>query len=333
MGTPFITLLEPTKLDGYDPRLPHDRQASYIPSPFKDAMEVRERVFVSEQGCPMEFEHDADDARSCHWIMYASVNTTTQAEQRDPQTLDVVRPRRSITQTIPIGTLRIVPFPHPPHPPDGARYVGGVLQSGEDVSCATSGGNPEQNGSANGNGKFEESSPSSGNGNGNDIAATATATAAPPRRHRAMSLVDQRRMSAPMPFGADRQTDYHDGKESYVKLGRVAVVPEYRGRGIADQLWDAARRWLETNPAFFNPSVKELGMDVMKVDDTRDVPEWNGLVCVHAQEAVVRVYERWGFRLDRGMGKFYEENIPHVGMWNRLKIQIFEPMVYMSGHC
>ncbi|KAI0186572.1 acetyltransferase [Xylaria flabelliformis] len=314
MGTPFITLLEPTKLDGYNAQLPHNMQAPHIPAPFKDAMEVRERVFVTEQGCPLEFEHDADDARSCHWIMYASVNTTTEPEQRDPHTLDVVRPRRSITQTVPIGTLRIVPFPHPPHPPDGARYVGGVLQEGSGNSYA------EQNG----NGKLEESSSSNSNGNGNGSAA--------PRRHRGMSLVDERRMSAPMPYGADRQTDFHDGKESYVKLGRVAVLPEYRGRGIADQLWNAARQWLEQNPAFFNPSVKEWGMDVMKVDNTRDVPEWNGLVCVHAQEPVVKVYERWGFRLDRGMGKFYEENIPHVGMWIRLKIQVSEPTVYISGH-
>ncbi|KAI0556257.1 acetyltransferase [Xylaria curta] len=316
MGTPFITLLEPTKLDGYNPNLPHNMQAPHIPAPFKDAMEVRERVFVTEQGCPLEFEHDADDARSCHWIMYASVNTTTEPEERDPHTLDVVRPRRSITQTVPIGTLRIVPFPHPPHPPDGARYVGGVLQPAEDGFGAS---HPEQNG----NGKLEESGSPNGNSNGNGTAQ---------RRHRGMSLVDHDRMSAPMPYGADRQTDFHDGKESYVKLGRVAVLPEYRGRGIADQLWNAARQWLEQNPAFFNPSVKEWGMDVMKVDNTRDVPEWNGLVCVHAQEAVTKIYERWGFRLDKGMGKFYEENIPHVGMWTRLKIRIYEPTVYMSGH-
>lgn len=274
-------------------------------------MEVRERVFVKEQGCPLEFEHDADDARSCHWIMYASVNTTTQSEERDPETDELIRPRRSVTQTIPIGTLRIVPFPHPPHPPNGARYVGGVLQPAEDVppgSMNTS----QQSGAQNGNG-------------------TRAAAPAAPSRRRAMSLVDERRMSAPMPFGQDRQTDFHNGKEPYVKLGRLAVVPEYRGHRVAEQLWSAAKLWLETNPTYFNPSVKELGMDVMKVDNTRDVPEWNGLVCVHAQTAVIKIYERWGFQVDKGMGKFYEENILHVGMWNRLKIKVSEPMSTMSG--
>ncbi|KAI0451803.1 hypothetical protein F5B21DRAFT_485652 [Xylaria acuta] len=332
MGTPFITLLQPTRLDGYNPRLPYNLQASHIPSPFRDAMEVRERVFVTEQGCSLEFEYDADDARSCHWIMYASVNTTIQHEERDPETLELVRPRRSITQTVPIGTLRIVPFPHPPHPPDGARYVNGVLQPAEDVLDAASSSKPSHNGSQNGSGKTKESSPSNGNGNGNCTAAAAAPPPPPSRRRRAMTLVDQRRMSAPMPFGTDRETDYHNGKEPYLKLGRVAVVPEYRDHRVADQLWDAAKQWLERHPTYFNPSIKELGMDVMKVNNTRDVPEWHGLVCVHAQEAAVNAYERWGFRVDKGMGKFYVENIPHVGMWERLNTKIFKHMEYLSGY-
>ncbi|KAI0441507.1 acetyltransferase [Xylaria telfairii] len=307
MGTPFITLLEPTRLDGYNPRLPHDQQPAYIPSPFKDTMEVRERVFVKEQGFPLEFEYDADDARSCHWIMYASVNTTTRDEERDEETDELIRPRLSTTQTIPIGTLRIVPFPHPPHPPNGARYVGGVLQPIEDPGSISA---TQQGGAQNGNG----------------IGAAAAAAS----RRRALSLVDERRMSAPLPFGHDRQTDFHNGKEPYVKLGRLAVVPEFRGHRVAEQLWSAAKLWLETNPTYFNPSVKELGMDVMKVDNIRDVPEWNGLVCVHSQVAVVKVYERWGFQVDKAMGKFFEENVPHVGMWNRLKLKASEPMATKS---
>ncbi len=52
MGTPFITQLEPSRLDGYNPRLPHDKQPSHIPVTYRDAMSVREAVFVKEQGCP-----------------------------------------------------------------------------------------------------------------------------------------------------------------------------------------------------------------------------------------------------------------------------------------
>ncbi|KAI0418660.1 hypothetical protein F5X98DRAFT_106995 [Xylaria grammica] len=313
MGTPFITHLEPTRLDGYNPRLSHDQQPSHIPAAFRDAMCVREMVFVGEQGCPLEHEYDADDARSCHWVMYASVKMTTEPEERDPETDLVVRPRRSETTTMPIGTLRIVPFPHPPHPPDGARYVGGVLQQpAEDSGNVTSNNGKAGNGRAhNGNAKTNENNPPGNNPHG---------TEAEPQRHRAFSIVDERRMSAAMPFGADRQTDFHNGKEPYVKLGRMAVIPEFRGHQVAIQLWNAAKKWMQENPTYFNPSVKELGMDAMKAGNTDDIPKWNGLVCVHAQESVIKVYERWGFKVDKGMGKFYEEGILHVGMFQRLEV-------------
>lgn len=323
MGTPFVTRLEPTRLDGYNSSLPHDQQSPHIPAAFKDAMSVRETVFVKEQKCPLESEHDADDARSCHWVTYASVNMTTQPEERDPETDALIRPRRSETRTVPIGTLRVVPFPHPPHPPDGARYIGNVLQPAEDDSppetktSSTNGDNrPGSNNSSaqNGEKQKDENSPLDGG------------TSNPPR-HRALSLVDHRRMSAAMPFGLDRPTDFHDGKEPYVKLGRVAVVPEFRGHRVADRLWAVAKKWLQENPTYFNPSVKELGMDLMKVGSADDIPKWNGLICVHAQEAVVKIYERWGFKVDKGMGKFYEEGIPHVGMFQRLEIKGTDPKV------
>ncbi|KAI1130376.1 acetyltransferase [Nemania abortiva] len=311
MGTPFITHLEPTRLDGYNTRLTHDKQSPHIPPAFKDAMSIREAVFVKEQGCPLEFEHDADDARSCHWVMYASVKTTV-PEERDSDG-QVIRPRHSETKSTPIGTLRIVPFPHPPHPPDGGRYVGGVLLPGEDIPSAAGDG---------GNGENDENNPPTGNGNGNG-----NGTPAEPRRHRAFSLVDQRRLSAPMPFGADRRTDFHDGKEPYVKLGRVSVLSEFRGHQIAAQLWAAAKKWLLENPTYFNPSVKELGFDVMKVGSAEDIPKWNGLICIHAQENVTKIYERWGFKVDKSMGRFFEEGIPHVGMFQRLEVKSTDPKI------
>ncbi|KAI1275737.1 hypothetical protein F5Y07DRAFT_163800 [Xylaria sp. FL0933] len=314
MGTPFITHLEPSRLDGYNPHLPHDKQPSHIPAAYRDAMSVREAVFVKEQGCPLENEHDADDARSCHWVMYASVKMTTVPEERDPRTDKVVRPRRSETTTLPIGTLRIVPFPHPPHPPDGAKYVGGVLQRDEDSYVFI--GNESPNGNHK-NGDVND--PLRGNFDG--------APTEPQRYGGAFSIVDERRLSDPFPFGVDRPTDFHDGKEPYVKLGRMAVVPEFRGHQIAVQLWNAARKWLQENPTYFNPSVKELGMDTMKAGSADEIPKWNGLVCVHAQEAVTKVYERWGFKVDRAMGRFYEEGIPHVGMFQRLEIKATDPRI------
>ncbi|KAJ2988471.1 hypothetical protein NUW58_g2608 [Xylaria curta] len=134
-------------------------------------------------------------------------------------------------------------------------------------------------------------------------------------------------MSAGMEFGAGRKTDLHDGKEPYIKLGRVAVVSEFRKHNIADQIWNAAKNWLQENPAYFNPSVKELGFDVMRVSDAHDIPKWNGLVCVHAPESDIKFYERWGFQVDKGMGKFSEDEIPHVGMFQRLKLQGTDPRI------
>ena len=68
MGTPFIVFVGPTNLDGYNRSLPPAEQPSTIPKTFLDAMEVREEVFVQEQGVPLDNEFDADDARACHWV-------------------------------------------------------------------------------------------------------------------------------------------------------------------------------------------------------------------------------------------------------------------------
>ncbi|RYP93756.1 hypothetical protein DL770_000128 [Monosporascus sp. CRB-9-2] len=310
MGTPFIALQEPTKLDDYDRTRPHDQQPAHVPKVFCDAMEVREAVFVREQEVPLENELDADDPRSCHWVVYASVNETTEPEQRDAATGEVVRPRRSETRTQPIGTLRVVPFPHPPHPQDGGWYVGNVLQE-----------RPPQPASAAAAG---EGQGEAGAGGGDQQTA---APKAPALTKSHSSAVDEERQNSALPFGTDRATTYHDGREPYVKIGRMAVIPEFRGHKIAGQLWRAARKWLEEHPAYFNPSVTELGMDQLKAGASSEIPKWNGLVICHAQESVTKVYEKWGFKLDEGMGKWYEEGIPHVGMALRLNIKDKNPTV------
>ncbi|KAH9907946.1 hypothetical protein F4778DRAFT_454758 [Xylariomycetidae sp. FL2044] len=365
MGIPFISHLEPTKaLESYDSTRPHDDQqqqqpgnqsssstepTSPFPQTFLDAMSVRERVFVEEQGFPLRNECDADDARSCHWVIYASVKkkkkknrkktttTTTDPEQqqrdrdrekeKDPRKTDdelmmvVSSPSpsptpkvSSETRSLPIGTVRIVPFPHPPHPVDGGRYVDNVLQEEEE----------EEEGKKEGEGDKGTGEGRAGSGDGKK-GAVGTHDEAPggwSSSSSPLTLVDRERQSAAMPpFGADRATTFHDGKEPYVSLGRVAVLPEFRGHRIAGQLWGTAKAWLRENPAFFNPSVKELGLDQLRVGVSGDIPQWNGLVCCHAQEAVVKVYERWGFQVDKGMGRWFEEGVPHVGMFQRLEIK------------
>ena len=63
MGTPFISLLEPTALP-WEKALPPSEQPnpSAIPRTFLDAMTVRTEVFVHEQNIPQSNEFDADQA-------------------------------------------------------------------------------------------------------------------------------------------------------------------------------------------------------------------------------------------------------------------------------
>ncbi|KAI1817093.1 acetyltransferase [Poronia punctata] len=304
MGTPFLSFLPPTGLRNYDRNLPHDKQSSDIPAIFRDAMCVREEVFVEEQGWPLAMEHDDDDERSCHWVTYASVNRTVSPEVRDPETGEVVRSRRSTTVSLPIGTLRIVPFPHPPHPQDGARYVDDVLQPDVD------------DGGHDGAGE---------DGAGTNDGSTETGAAVRGRKQSLLGDQDKTRQTSARPFGRDRATDFHDGKEPYVKLGRLAVAREYRGHRVAERLWNAAKKWLQDNPTYFNPSITVLGMETMRAETVDDIPRWKGLVCVHAQQRTVKVYEGWGFQVDHAMGTWYEQGIPHVGMFLRLEIREKSP--------
>lgn len=75
-ATPFISFLGPSNLDGYNRSLPPAEQPANIPKVFLDAMEVREKVFVHEQGVALNNEFDSDDARACHWVHHRAVTST-----------------------------------------------------------------------------------------------------------------------------------------------------------------------------------------------------------------------------------------------------------------
>ena len=176
---------------------------------------------------------------------------------------NVVNRKKSVSKSVPIGTIRLVPFPHPPHPEPGSSYAADALE-------------------------------------------TATDSAA----------------SGPPPYITDRATTFHDGVEPYIKLGRLAVLKEFRGSGIARLLVNAPLAWTKQNPSYFNPSVERLGMENIGALETGAVPVWNGLVCVHAQEQVTKAWAKWGFEVDEGMGTWVEEGINHVGMFKRLDLSL-----------
>lgn len=341
MATPFISVLEPPNdLTSYKSTLPSSQQpkpqsssSSPIPKTFLDAMEVREQVYVHEQKVPLEYEHDSDDTRSVHWVIYASINQTIEPEIRDPSTQEILRPRRSESRSVPIGTVRLVPFPHPPHPRKGGIYVDGKLvNAGDPVSKV---GEP-----------------------GSSIPPTipSPSTTANPSENipkdpeivQPLTPSEQTRLTTSplfIPFAVDPPTTYHDGVEPYVKLGRLAVLKEFRGRGIASQLIRASIDWMLRHQNAFNPSVTANGFESLGMTDSRtrtralstseggagttavtavkkalgagDVPKWRGLFCVHAQEDAVPIWEKHGFKVDEAMGRWLEEGIPHVGMFYR----------------
>jgi predicted GNAT family N-acyltransferase len=235
-NTATIGFQGPLNLDGYDRSLHASEQRVNLPSTFLDAMAVREGVFVKEQGIPLLMEADADDCRSCHWVAYDRLPGDTQLR--------------------PAGTLRLVPYPHDPHPLPGWSWD--IDTEGETNSLD----------------------------------------------------------SKPIPYIIDRATTFHDGLEPYIKFGRWAVLKEFRGRGIANRLVNTALEWAKKNPEYFKPALNSPM--VAGLDSHRTI--WNGLVCIHAQEYLVKAWSKFGFEVDEAMGKWTEARIPHVGMFLRIDV-------------
>ncbi|OQO05964.1 hypothetical protein B0A48_10060 [Cryoendolithus antarcticus] len=100
------------------------------------------------------------------------------------------------------------------------------------------------------------------------------------------------------------KSDVHDGSEIFVKLGRLAVLKEWRGKDVSRLLVERAVEWAATHDAALS-----------------DEGEFKGLVLVHAQIGLQKFWSRHGFVLDEGMGIWDEEGIDHVAMWRRLEVK------------
>ena len=237
-----------------------------VPSAFHDALTVRRAVFVDEQRCALENEQDADDARSCHWVAYASVSRRNRGASNQPSSAGASAtgasgsPDPPSATQVPAATIRLVPPPHAPHPLPGS--------------------------------------------------------------------VDS---DPPAPDGPDglQPTAWHDGREAYVKLGRLATVRAFRGLGLGRLLVSAALEWaaahreaLRGGPAGAlereREREREVAAGVMGWGRER---EWRGLVMVHAQKDVVPFYESCGFAVDPELGEWWEEHILHVAMWRRIALE------------
>lgn len=121
-GTHFTTMLSPPgdALKDYDKTKSQSRQEITLPQTFQDIMSIREEV-SGEQKTPWETDFDDDDARSWHWVSYASIAVTSSSPS--PPSLRPTRPdskaeeeRRSsaTAQSLGVCTVRLVPPPHQP---------------------------------------------------------------------------------------------------------------------------------------------------------------------------------------------------------------------------
>ncbi|KAI9732290.1 MAG: hypothetical protein M1835_003502 [Candelina submexicana] len=159
---------------------------------------------------------------------------------------------------MPVGTVRLVPPPHPPHPVPGSMHA---FDNAEAKESKTNG--DEQN------------------------------------------------------------TSMRDGNEPYVKLGRLATLKPYRKLGLGSLLLNAAMNWAASNPHAILPLRSPTTREVAKMDGTISDSEetWNGLILVHAQDSLKKVYAKYGFIIDENMGTWVEEGIKHVGMWKRVELR------------
>lgn len=108
-------------------------------------------------------------------------------------------------------------------------------------------------------------------------------------------------------YFVDKASSLHDGIEPYIMLGRLCVLQEFRGKRYADILIQTALGWAQAHPEMVGKS-------------GNGVPEWKGLVGIHAQINAKKIWERNGFVLDEEIGSCRSAGIEHVSMFMRLKI-------------
>lgn len=105
--------------------------------------------------------------------------------------------------------------------------------------------------------------------------------------------------------------------EPCIKLTRVAVIPQYRGRGLGRLLVETALGWAKGHAVEIDEASTELAM---RLSQNKISQKWTGLVLLHAQVDVESMYQGLGFTTDELLGRWDEEGIDHVGMYRRIEI-------------
>ena len=253
----FVEFVPPPRhlLDPYDRARPRSEQPGTVPARFRDAMAVREAVFVAEQRVPLACEYDDADAHSFHWVAYASLAPPSPGEPADhapahyePRTVGPERGAEMVPATtcVPVGTVRMVPPARAP-------------------------------------------------------ADAALPIAYPPELH--------------------------------AKLGRLCVLADFRGSGLAALLirsaLDFARRNRTSVQGRFAAELEAAQRSALGRSAV-----WNGLFLVHAQLSAAGVWTRAGFAAElrenrpggdevvcTASGVWNEDGIAHTAMWKRVDLR------------
>ncbi|KAJ5094766.1 Acyl-CoA N-acyltransferase [Penicillium angulare] len=105
--------------------------------------------------------------------------------------------------------------------------------------------------------------------------------------------------------------------EPCIKITRVAVIPEYRGKGLGRRLVEIALGWASSHAKDIDDAAANLAAES---NESASFQKWQGLVLVHAQVDVEKMYSSLGFQTDKELGIWDEEGIDHVGMFKRIDI-------------
>ncbi|MCJ1484045.1 hypothetical protein MMC06_004213, partial [Schaereria dolodes] len=129
MSTQFISLAAPPgpSVLTFNRRSTSSPPPESIPLPFQEAMSIRDTVFVDEQQGCFERELDADDPRSWHWVVYASISgpkpDVSPNVEEDGGGSELTGRKKSKGGRLAVGTIRLVPPPHPPHPEPHSEHM------------------------------------------------------------------------------------------------------------------------------------------------------------------------------------------------------------------
>jgi predicted GNAT family N-acyltransferase len=111
--------------------------------------------------------------------------------------------------------------------------------------------------------------------------------------------------------------------EPYIKITRVAVLAAFRGYGLSRLLMRTVEEWASQNrdvidAMYIKVASQQRGTELAGTEGREE--RWNGLIGLHAQVQVERMYAAMGYETDESMGRWDEEGIEHVGMFKRVDV-------------